>query len=199
MTDRGDMKQNDTAGGGNVFFERIASWGNLLEKWLEIPIFILAVAMFLIVFTGVIFRYVLRSPLSWSEELSRYLMIWMAFLSVSLGLWRREHIGISMFIKKLPRFAAKCIVFVSNGLILYFLYVLLYYGAKMTQGGSTQFSTALGTSMYWWLMAVPVSALFCIIFLLGKMILDIRRTELDELLMSEDIVDTVRREEGLEF
>ncbi|MDR1979756.1 MAG: TRAP transporter small permease [Synergistaceae bacterium] len=181
------------------FFDRIVQWGNALEKILEFPLFILAVSMFFIVFWGVIFRYILRSPLSWSEELSRYLMIWMALLSVSLGLWRHEHIGISMFIKRLPRFIAKCVIFLSNGLILYFLYVLLFYGAKMTEGGKAQFSTALGTSMYWWLMAVPASAFFCVIFLLGKMIVDIRRTELDEILMSEDIVDTVKREEGLEF
>lgn len=181
------------------FYERVANFGNALEKWLEFPVFVLSVIMFATVLLGVFFRYVMRSPLSWTEEFSRYTMIWMALLSISLGIWRHEHIGVSMFIKKLPRLLAKCIIFVSNGLIFYFLYVLIHYGTKTAIGGFAQHSTALGTSMFGWLMAVPVSALFCIIFLLLKMIVDIKRTELDEILMSEDIVDTVKREEGLEF
>jgi len=37
------------------------------------------------------------------------------------------------------------------------------------------------------------------IMLSCKMILDIRRKDLDEILMSEDIVETVKREEGLDF
>jgi hypothetical protein len=53
--------------------------------------------------------------------------------------------------------------------------------------------------MYWWLMSVPVSALLCIVMLICKMILDIRRKDLDEILMAEDIVATVKREENLEF
>ena len=69
----------------------------------------------------------------------------------------------------------------------------------MAEGGKVQLSTALHTTMEWWLMAVPVSAAICIVMLVCKMILDIRRKNLDEILMSEDIVDTVKREEGLDF
>jgi TRAP-type C4-dicarboxylate transport system permease small subunit len=82
---------------------------------------------------------------------------------------------------------------------LFFLYVLVVYGFKMAEGGKAQLSTALNTSMYWWLMSVPVSALLCIVMLICKMILDIRRKDLDEILMAEDIVATVKREENLEF
>ena len=46
---------------------------------------------------------------------------------------------------------------------------------------------------------VPVSAALCLVMLLCKMTLDIRRRDLDEILMSEEAVDTVRREEKLDF
>ena len=173
--------------------------GDGLERAVEIPVFLLSIVMTVTVLAGVFFRYIVRAPLGWSEELSRYLMIWMALLSVALCIWRHEHVGVTMFIKKLPRLLAKIMVFVSNGLILYFLYVLARYGFRMAEGGKVQLSTALHTSMEWWLMAVPASALFCMIMLTCKMILDIRRKNLDEMLMSEDIIDTVKREEGLDF
>ncbi len=148
---------------------------------------------------GVLFRYVFRSPLGWSEELSRYVMIWMALLSVALCIWRHEHVGVTMFVKKLPRTLAKGVVFASNGFVLAFLSVLTIYGFQMAQRGKAQIATGLGTSMEWWLMAVPVSALLCMVMLICKMILDIRRTDLDEMLMSEELVDAVKREEGLDF
>ncbi|HPJ25668.1 MAG TPA: TRAP transporter small permease [Synergistaceae bacterium] len=173
--------------------------GNGLERALEIPVFLLSVLMTATVLGGVFFRYVLRSPLGWSEELSRYAMIWMALLSVGLCIWRHEHVGVTMFIKKLPRLLAKAVIFCSNAAVLFFLYVLAAQGFRMAEGGKAQISTALHTTMKWWLMAVPVSAVLCMVFLVCKMILDIRRENLDEILMSEDIVTTVKREEGLEF
>jgi TRAP-type C4-dicarboxylate transport system permease small subunit len=173
--------------------------GDGLERMLEIPIFLLSVIMTVTVLGGVFFRYVLRSPLGWSEELSRYLMIWMALLSVGLCIWRHEHVGVTMFIKKLPRHLAKMVIFLSNTVVLYFLYILASQGFSMARSGRGQISTALHTTMEGWLMAVPVSAVICIIFLLCKMVLDIRRENLDEILMSEDIVATVKREEGLDF
>lgn len=173
--------------------------GNGLERMIEIPVFILSVLMTGIVLLGVFFRYVIRAPLGWSEELSRYLMIWMALLSVGLCIWRHEHVGVTMAIKKFPRLIAKALIFVSNGLVMYFLFVLTWYGFRMAEGGKVQLSTALHTSMEWWLMAVPASALVCMIMLACKMVLDIRRKNLDEMLMSEDIIDTVKREEGLDF
>jgi TRAP-type C4-dicarboxylate transport system permease small subunit len=193
-----DKDQSVPQGNFNIFTlaERL---GNGLEKLLEFPVLILSILMTATVLLGVFFRYVLRMPLGWSEEFSRYAMIWMALLSVALCIWRHEHVGVTMFIKKLPRLLAKVIIFLSNSLVLYFLWILVSRGFVMAEGGKAQLATALGTDMYWWLMAVPVSALVCMVMLICKMVLDIRRKNLDEILMSEEVVDAVKREEGLDF
>ncbi|MDD2206658.1 MAG: TRAP transporter small permease [Aminobacterium sp.] len=180
-------------------FKIIERVGNTLERLIEIPVFILSIIMTMTVLLGVFSRYVIRSPLGWTEEFSRYVMIWMALLSVALCIWRHEHVGVTMVIKKFPRKIAKILIFISNGFVFYFLYILAKYGFKMAEGGKVQLSTALNTSMKWWLMAVPASAVICMVMLLCKMILDVRRENLDEILMSEEVVDTVRREEGLDF
>ncbi len=186
-------------GAGQGIFSLAERMGNGLERFLEVPVLLLSVAMTLSVLAGVFFRYVLRSPLGWTEELSRYLMIWMALLSVALCIWRHEHVGVTMFIKKVPRLLGKLTVFASNGLILYFLYILVFYGFKMADRGGAQIATGLGTTMKWWLMAVPVSAVVCMVMLACKMVLDVRRRNLDDILMSEELVDAVKREEGLDF
>ena len=52
----------------SIFIERLAAY----------PCIAATGAMTVVVLLGVLFRYVLRMPLSWSEEVARYLMIWAA-------------------------------------------------------------------------------------------------------------------------
>jgi len=181
------------------FFQVVNTIGNCLEKAISIPVFIFSIAMTITVLLGVFYRYLIRSPLGWTEELSRYLMIWMAFLSVALCIWRHEHVGVTLFIKKIPIKIAKAIVLFSNILVFYFLYVLTKYGFIMADKGKYQISSALNTTMKWWLMAVPVSSIVCMFFLACKMFLDIKRSDIDEILMSEEVLDAVKREEKLDI
>ncbi|MEN2996972.1 MAG: TRAP transporter small permease [Acetomicrobium sp.] len=193
MTDKSNTQNNID------FVKAISKAGDLLEKIVSVPVFVFSIAMTITVLLGVFFRYLLRTPLGWTEELSRYLMIWMALLSVALCIWRHEHVGVTLFIKKIPIKIAKAIVLFSNILVFYFLYVLTKYGFIMADKGKYQISSALNTTMKWWLMAVPVSSIVCMVFLACKMFLDIKRSDIEEILMSEEVLDAVKREEKLDI
>ena len=52
--------------------------------------------------TQVFLRYVANSPLFWSEELTRYLIVWLTFLGASLGIRHRGHIAIELIYRYLP-------------------------------------------------------------------------------------------------
>lgn len=69
---------------------------------------ILVIALFaMIVLVGglqVLCRYLFNASLSWSEELQRYGLIWMVFLALVIGYRRGAHIGMNMFLLKLPLF-----------------------------------------------------------------------------------------------
>ena len=62
----------------------------------------LLVVLVLDVWLGVLARYVLPFRLTFTEELARYLMIWMALLAVSCGIAYREHIGVEFIFMRLP-------------------------------------------------------------------------------------------------
>ena len=51
-------------------------------------------AMTCIVFVSVVFRYVLNSPLTWSEELASLLFAWLTFIGAYVGFRTRSHISI---------------------------------------------------------------------------------------------------------
>ena len=136
---------------------------DLLAKWVLGVVIVLTALMTITVLLGVFFRYVLLRPLGWTEELARYLMIWSALLAVSVGIRYNEHVGITLLIQKLPYKLARIVRFVTQLLILLFLYELMVRGYVMTVKGANQLSTGLGISMAWALASVPVSAFFAFV------------------------------------
>jgi len=114
--------------------------------------------MIIVVFLQVFFRFVVKGSLPWSEELSRYLMVWTVFIGASIGAKQGAHIGVealvSMFPAKLKRFCiilagffsvAFCIIIA----IISFKVILLLYK-------SGQLSPAMRIPIYWAYMAIPI-------------------------------------------
>ena len=59
------------------------------------------------VLLGVFFRYVVGDALTWTEESSRYLMIWMGFLATALALREGGHVAMDLLLSRLPRALGK--------------------------------------------------------------------------------------------
>jgi TRAP-type C4-dicarboxylate transport system permease small subunit len=72
-----------------------------LNLW-DIVLSVLLGSLVVIMFIQVFFRYVLNNSLSWSEELAKYLFVWMTFLGAALCLRDKVHIGVDYFVSLLP-------------------------------------------------------------------------------------------------
>lgn len=57
--------------------------------------------MVLLVFVQVVMRYIFQNSLSWSEELARYLFLWLSWIGASYAVRERGHFRVQMFIDKL--------------------------------------------------------------------------------------------------
>ncbi|MBL3539708.1 TRAP transporter small permease [Aminivibrio sp.] len=120
----------------------------------EYAVCVLIAAMVVVVFLQVVFRFVIHSSLPWSEELSRYLMVWITFLGASIAVKRKSHIGVeavvSLFSNVWKKMAA---IFVSASLCVFFGFMVLY-GEKILRTVKFQLSPAMEITM-----AIPYSAL----------------------------------------
>lgn len=146
-----------------TIFEKANALGNYLAKITIFVVIILAAVMVLTVLIGVFFRYVLRDSLGWTEELARYLMIWAALLSISIGIKDKEHVGIQLIIRNIPIKYARILNLLVNIIILIFLSVLSYKGMYIAIKAIPQLSMGLGISMFWALLSIPVSGVLAII------------------------------------
>ena len=121
-------------------------------------------AMIVAALLGVVFRYIMLSPFEWTEELARFLMLWLGFLAMSIALRKNQHIAINFFGNRLPPNLnlSRLIGYCVDVLIGLFLYYLLKQGYLMTTRTLMTAST-LGISMFWIYMAVPLGAFLTVI------------------------------------
>ena len=88
-----------------------------LEEFFMIP---LIFAMSIIIFIQVIARYVFQNSLTWSEEMARYMFVWLVYFSVSYTARREKHIRIDAAINLYPKKLRSYIELVSEIIVLCF-------------------------------------------------------------------------------
>ncbi len=74
--------------------------GILLRHPLEVAMCGVLVAIVVVTFSQVIFRYVLESPLSWSDEGARFLLMWLAMLSAAYAFKTRSHFALAFIVNR---------------------------------------------------------------------------------------------------
>ncbi len=120
----------------------------------------LAAAMVLIIWYGVFERYVIRAGGAWTEELSRYIMIWGALLAVPCAAYYREHIGLELFLARLSLRHRKLVILILDIISVTFFLFLTYYGILLTEDGATAYATRFSMNMVIPFASVPVSSAF---------------------------------------
>ncbi len=114
--------------------------------------------MVVVIWFEVVERYFLHLGFTWTEELSRYIMIWAALLAVSCGAFYREHIGLDIVKRFLPQSGARILTIILDLVSLAFFLFLAWYGIGMTRDGLGQYATIFGITMVVPFAAVPVSS-----------------------------------------
>ena len=136
---------------------------------IEHVIMILLIVLVSLTFVQVIFRYVLGSPLVWSEEVIRYSLIWIVLLGAGLGLKDDAHIGVEYFLELLPEKAREGFLFLNILLISAVAVFLAVVGGRFALNARGSTSPAMGIPNILIFCAIPVSAVTWLIFLIGKL------------------------------
>lgn len=116
-------------------------------------------------------RYVLNDPLSWTEQISRILFVWVTFLGAA-SLYRGvQHIAIDMLYLSLPAGPLRQGVYWLNQVLILLLAVLmLWFGGKLSIDNMAQTFGALEISPSSFYLAAPVSAVLIILYWFEKLL-----------------------------
>ena len=141
-----------------------------LNRAVEALCFAILVVLVLNVWLGILVRYVIPLPLTFTEELARYLMIWMALLAVSCGIARREHIGVEFVFTRLPAPVRRWLAVAFDAIAFLFFAALFWYGLSFAGKGFGRLTMIYGMPKGYAFSAVPAAAfLACIQLLLRGM------------------------------
>ena len=133
---------------------------NRLAVYLKGLLVLLFLVLVVDVLWGVASRYLLGSQASWSEELARLLMVWLALLGAALVSREDRHLGLDVIVRSWPKEVQRW------GQVFVYLCILVFAGTIMAWGGfqlvkqcfaSGQMLPALWISKAWFYLALPVS------------------------------------------
>ena len=114
---------------------------------LEAAICGLLVALTVVVVSQVVARYVLETPLSWSEELARFLLMWLSMLSAAYAFKTGAHFALRILVMQLPKAIRRVVTLLVHVVVVLFFAVLLYYSVVFVAGVSGHLAPALQVPM----------------------------------------------------
>ena len=125
---------------------------------------IMMAAMAIIVFIQVVFR-VIGSSLPWSEEMSRYLAVWITFIGAALGVKRGAHVGVEALKVALPKGPRKALELFSLVCMIFLACVIVYYSIVIIQMQlrTGQKSPAMRAPMWRAYIGIPIGMCLVII------------------------------------
>lgn len=101
-----------------------------LDKWIAHFLVVLMALMVLNVTWQVVSRYVFQSPSSFTDELSRYMLIWVGMLGAAYVAGKNEHLAIDILLTKLEEKAQNKLMILINCCILFFAVVVMLIGGS---------------------------------------------------------------------
>ncbi|RLC00969.1 MAG: TRAP transporter small permease [Deltaproteobacteria bacterium] len=135
----------------------------LINQWIEYLLFGMGFTMALIVAVQVFCRYVLNQSLFWSEELARFLLVWLTFLGASSAYYRKVNPGVDFLYIKLPLVLKKASSILTHLASMALFVVMVVYGCKFAWFVRLQISPALQIPKWIILSIIPISGVILLI------------------------------------
>lgn len=139
---------------------------NKLSYLLERLLMLMMVAIVLTVTWQVFSRFVLSSPSSFTEEMSRFLLIWIGILGAAYAYKTKAHLGLDMFIQKMQGVRKASVLACIELITMVFAISVMIYGGSSLVSITLelkQTSAVLGVQMGYVYSVIPVSGgLICL-------------------------------------
>ena len=149
----------DAVGVGLEVESRTEDSASAAWRLLELSAGLLIGAITVLVTVQVFARYVLNNTPPWSEELCRYLFIWVSFLGACVATRRAAHLGVDSLVSRLPAGAREVLRHAVTALIVAFAGLLVWQGVALVPAMAGQRSPSMGMSLQYVFAAIPIAGL----------------------------------------
>jgi TRAP-type C4-dicarboxylate transport system permease small subunit len=134
-------------------------------KWLMLA---LTTAIFLVICFAVFSRYILNYVPSWSEEVPRYLLVWITYLGAALAVNYQEHISLDVFFNLMParaRLPARLLLNLLVGLVGL---IMLVFGVGLVRSFGDDLMESIPVPNVLLYLAMPVSGSMIVLYVVRQ-------------------------------
>lgn len=118
----------------------------------------LVASIAVVVAAGVFWRYVLNDSLSWTEEVSRYLLIWLAAIGSIVAMHRRELVAIELLPDALSQEGGRLLRILISVIVIGTGAVIAFYGWSLAVNAWGQSASTFRMPLFFVTVAIPVAA-----------------------------------------
>lgn len=142
-------------------YERFLKLVTSTAKWLML---VLTAAIFAIICFAVFSRYILNYVPSWSEEVPRYLLVWITYLGAALAVNYQEHISLDVFFNLMPQRARLPARLFLNALIGLVGLIMFVFGIGLVRSFGDDLMESIPVPNLPLYLAMPVSGALIVLY-----------------------------------
>jgi TRAP-type C4-dicarboxylate transport system permease small subunit len=139
-----------------------------LGKLIEAGLILGSVVIVGIVTAEVILRKGFGTSLIITEELARYMLVWLVFLAGALGIRDKSHIRINALVKHLSPRNQMALALCAHGMSMIFLGLLFIESIRILPRQFSQMCITFDVSIFYFYLAIPIGCVLMALFMVPK-------------------------------
>jgi TRAP-type C4-dicarboxylate transport system permease small subunit len=144
-------------------FDRVLDWITTTVKYVML---VQASTIFFIICLAVFTRYLLNYVPSWSEEVPRYLLVWISYMGAALAVKYKEHISLDFFFNMMPIRARQVGHIILNVLIGIVGVIMLVFGIGLVRQFGDDLMESIPVKNFWLYLAMPISGALMVLYVI---------------------------------
>jgi TRAP-type C4-dicarboxylate transport system permease small subunit len=138
----------------------VLEWIDRFVRQVEQVLICIAVPVMLVLgILQIISRFVIKAPISWTEQLLTVFFVWTSYLGASIAVANHGHFEVDIFVGLLPAKPRKIVSAAVDVVILLFCLFMIQKGGVLFERTANQRMAMLPFSIRWAYFCIPVSAL----------------------------------------
>ncbi len=154
---------NQAEGREEDWIDRLSHQADRLARFL---VALMMAVMSAIVLFGVLNRFIFKIPISWTEEIAKYLLIWISMIGSAIAVRIGAHVGVGLIVTKLKESPRNIVSWLNQLIIVGFLMVLICLGMQVSLKAIHTLGYSTRIPMFWPYLAIPVGGFMNLIQLL---------------------------------
>lgn len=140
--------------------DEVTGW---LDEAVQVVLIVVMAAIFVLMMTQVLLRYVIHSPIIWIEEAAAYLLPLLALWGTAVCLRHGSHIKVDFFLDAMPRRLRQIVSIGISLLIFYFALKLVQAGLVLMELGRNELATSQAFSLYWPRLSIVIGGVLIMV------------------------------------